>query len=152
MDVSNFDCRSIFDKFKYFIISTVFFKIKQKEKMAIQWTPWFNVPTTKRLELLSIGFLIFCTFGLLPIFIMVMLYILVTKFDDNGIHLSFVRSFHCISFSFADSTLETFICEPFVCCIWDFCTMIESRVIVVDVVLGNYIYKRIVSSKYDAIF
>lgn len=58
--------------------------------MAIKWTPWFNVPTKKRLELLSIGFFIFCflPIGLLSLSILIMLYILVTKLITNGACLS----------------------------------------------------------------
>lgn len=58
--------------------------------MAIKWTPWFNVPTKKRLELLSIGFFIFCflPIGLLSFSILIMLYIMVTKLIANGAYLS----------------------------------------------------------------
>lgn len=145
---SNIDCRSIFDEFKY----SSFLKQNLKEKMAIKWTPWFNVPTTKRTELLSIGFLIFCFFGLLPIFITFLLYIMVTTLDSN--EAEFIWIFiHFTKFPFhflACSMLETFICKQFACCIWDLCTMTESRVIEAGVVLGNILH--IVSSKYNAIF
>lgn len=68
-------------------------KKKNKGKMAIEWTPWFNMPAKKRLELLSISFLLFCflPIGLLPLVIMTMLYILVTKYIANGDALDEMR-------------------------------------------------------------
>lgn len=44
---------------------------------TIKWTPWFNVPIHRRLELLSAGLLIFCAFFLIPISICVFFYTLV---------------------------------------------------------------------------
>lgn len=45
--------------------------------MAINWTPWLNVPTHRRLELFSIGFLMFISLGFIPFGILLIAYTLV---------------------------------------------------------------------------
>lgn len=45
--------------------------------MVIEWTPWFNVPMHRRLELLSVGFIVFCEVALGPICTVLILFLIV---------------------------------------------------------------------------
>lgn len=50
--------------------------------MAIDWTPWFDAPMHRRLELLSVGFIVFCEIAMGPIctfFILLLIVILIKK-------------------------------------------------------------------------
>lgn len=49
--------------------------------MAINWTPWFDVPLHRRLELLSIGLVVFCEVVLGPICVFIILCLLVIHFE-----------------------------------------------------------------------
>lgn len=45
--------------------------------MAIEWIPWFNVPMHRRLEVLSVAFLLFWVLGTCLIAIIFILYAVV---------------------------------------------------------------------------
>lgn len=45
--------------------------------MAINWTPWFGVPIHRRLELLSVGLIVFCEIFLGPSVVCIILLLLV---------------------------------------------------------------------------
>lgn len=45
--------------------------------MVIEWTPWFDAPMHRRLELFSVGFIVFCEIALGPIAIAAILLLIV---------------------------------------------------------------------------
>lgn len=51
--------------------------------MKIQWTPWFDVPIHRRLELFSVAFVIICETILGPICAIIILCLLVTPIFIN---------------------------------------------------------------------
>lgn len=73
--------------------------------LKINWTPWFNVPMHRRLELFSVGILTFFAFGLVPFTLSAIFYILVNKFffvtnnTNIGVGLKTLRVVH-LSFIF----------------------------------------------------
>lgn len=52
--------------------------------MAIDWTPWFDAPMHRRLELFSVGFIVFCEVALGPIctFLILILIVILMKMYD----------------------------------------------------------------------
>lgn len=104
--------------------------------MKIHWTPWFNVPNNRRLELFSVGILMFCAFGLIPTTISIILYILVNEcFGENSFKCT-LNVANLIQIHFSMPVIS--ICEPFACFIWHLFTMIDTRATEADAELGKY--------------
>lgn len=68
------------------------------KKMSIEWAPLFNVPMHRRLELLSVGLIVFCEIALGPIctFIFVLFIVISIEYQFNhcGDNVFFLLSVH----------------------------------------------------------
>lgn len=104
--------------------------------MKIHWTPWFNVPNNRRMELFSVGILMFCAFGLIPTTISIILYILVNECFGEHTFKGTLNVANSIQIHFSMPVIS--ICEPFACFIWHLFTMIDTRATEADVGLGKY--------------
>lgn len=107
--------------------------------MAIDWTPWFNVPWHRRAELFSIGLTMFCALilpGLSLLFILYFLVIFIWLKTFCTIFCAFVLTIFFCLFAFYRFS-EAFSSRLFVVCIWHSFFMIEILATVADVALGK---------------
>lgn len=51
--------------------------------MAIQWTPWFNVPLHRRLEVLAVAYYYICALGSGLFSTFTIVFLLVTTYNDQ---------------------------------------------------------------------
>lgn len=110
--------------------------------MKIKWTPFFDAPKHRRLELISMGLVVFCEILLGPLCIFIILCLLVTFqlkifFKQNFNAKSNKHIFAKKKFLSIFSSLETFIREQFVYYIWHLFIMIVRPVTMVDVEQGK---------------
>lgn len=54
--------------------------------MVIDWTPWFDAPMHRRLELFSVGIIVFCEIALGPICICVIFLSIVNSMNKNDFY------------------------------------------------------------------
>lgn len=71
--------------------------LKLDNKMVIDWVPWFDTPMHRRLELISVGFIVFCEIALGPICTFVILLAIVIYSGKNiffSIYLLQIKKFN----------------------------------------------------------
>lgn len=109
--------------------------------MAIDWTPWFNVPLHRRLELFSVAALNSCGLLLPTVILFSVFYIIVSReirifqsFSSNDSQTS-KRTSLCMTL-FCSFT-AAFFGKLFVRCIWHLFTMTGTQPTEVDAALGK---------------